>query len=286
MSGTDRTVRPVLGGPTVVLVAPQLGENIGFAARAMLNCGLTDLRLVRPRDGWPNPQAEAAASGALEVIAPVRVYDSTGEAVADLGRVYATTARRRDLEHVVVTPGQAAAEMRAHQANGESVGVGVLFGAERSGLNNDDVALADAAITVPLNPAFSSLNLGQAVLLVAYEWLRAGDDTPARARTDTGEPLATKEALLQLMRHLEQELDRAAFFRVPENRPAMVRALRVWLTRSAPTAQEVRTLHGVFTALSGHRLGGERRGQRRSPEGADTEDDSILARGRPPSDSS
>lgn len=261
MSGTDRTETPILGGPAVVLVAPQMGENIGFAARAMLNCGLTDLRLVRPRDGWPNPQAEAAAAGALEVLAPVRVFETTGEAVADLGRVYATTARRRDLEHVVVTPTQAAMEMREQQATGERAGV--LFGAERSGLHNDDVALSDAAITVPLNPAFSSLNLGQAVLLVAHEWFRAGDDTTARARTDTGEPLAPKEAVLRLMRHLEQALDRASFFKVPANRPAMVRALRVWLTRSAPTEQEVRTLHGVVTALSDYRLDGERRGQRR-----------------------
>lgn len=265
MSGTDRTETPIVGGPTVVLVAPQLGENIGFAARAMYNCGLTDLRLVRPRDGWPNPQAEAAAAGALDVLEPVQVYESTGEAVADLSRVYATTARRRDLEQVVVTPAQAATEMRSHQADGGRAGV--LFGAERSGLHNDDMALADAAITVPLNPAFSSLNLGQAVLLLAYEWFRSGDDTPVRVRTDTGEPLAPKEEVLRLMRHLEQALDRATFFKVPANRPAMVRALRVWLTRSAPTQQEVRTLHGVVTALGGHRLDGERRGQRRIPEG-------------------
>jgi len=269
MSGTDRSVTPILGGPAVVLVAPQLGENIGFAARAMVNCGLTDLRLVRPRDGWPSPQAEAAAAGALDVLAPVRVHETTGEAVADLSRVYATTARRRDLDQVVVTPGQAAAEMRALGADGGDAGV--LFGAERSGLHNDDMALADAAITVPLNPAFSSLNLGQAVLVVAYEWFRSGDDTPARTRTDTGEPQAPKEAVLRLMHHLEQALDRATFFKVPANRPAMVRALRVWLTRSAPTEQEARTLHGVVTALSGHRLDGERRGQRRLPQGGDSD---------------
>lgn len=264
MSGTDRTETPILGGPAVVLVAPQLGENIGFAARAMLNCGLTDLRLVRPRDGWPSDPAEAAAAGALEILEPVGVFDTTAEAVADLGRVYATTARQRDLEHSVVTPPQAVAELRACESDG--VRAGILFGGERSGLDNDDVALADALVTVPLNPAFSSLNLGQAVLLLAYEWFRAADDTPPRVRTDTGEPPATKEAVVALMRHLEQELDRASFFKVPQNRPAMVRALRVWLTRSAPTAQEARTLHGVLTALSGHRLGGIKRGQRRTTD--------------------
>ncbi len=261
MSGTDSTETPILGGPAVVLVTPQLGENIGFAARAMLNCGLTDLRLVKPRDGWPNDQAEAASAGALEQMPPVRVFDSTREAVADLNRVYATTARRRDQEQVVVTPPRAAAELRSHLAEGERAGM--LFGGERSGLNNDDVALADALITVPLNPAFSSLNLGQAVLLMSYEWFRVADETTPHVRIDTGEPQAEKEELLALMHHLEQELDRARFFKVPQNRPAMVRALRIWLTRSAPTAQEVRTLHGVLTALSGRRLGGKKRGERR-----------------------
>jgi len=264
MSGTNRSVTPILGGPAVVLVAPQMGENIGFAARAMLNCGLTDLRLVRPRDGWPSTPAAAAAAGARDVIDNARVFNATSEAIADLGHVYATTARRRDLEHMVVTPDGAALEMRAHEAAGERVGL--LFGAERSGLGNDDISLADAAITVPLNPAFSSLNLGQAVLLVAYAWFRSGDDTPARERADTGEPLANKEELVSLHRHLEQELARARFFKVEANRPAMARALRVWMTRSAPTSQEVRTLHGVITALTGYRLDGKRRGQRRDPE--------------------
>lgn len=278
MSGTDHTTTSILGGPAVVLVEPQLGENIGFAARAMLNCGLTDLRLVRPREGWPNAQAAAAASGALEQLEPVQVFGRTSDAVADLGWVCATSARRRDLEQVVLTPARAATELRAHQAAGERVGV--LFGPERAGLHNDDVALADTLITVPLNPAFSSLNLGQAVLLVAYEWFGAGDATATRARAGTGQPQATKEELVVLMRHLEEALDRAEFFRVPENRPAMVRALRVWLTRSAPTAQEVRTLHGALTALSDHRLGGQRRGQRHDKPHDQPHDFSQSAKGR------
>ena len=157
--------------PVVILVEPQLGENIGAVARAMLNCGLRKLRLVRPRDGWPNPTAEAMASGAIEVLKSAEVFEQTGDAVWDLNRLFATTARQRDLAKKVVTPKEAAKLF--FDTNFAGNNMGFLFGPERSGLVNDDIALADYVINVPLNPEFSSLNLAQAVLLVAYEWFQA-----------------------------------------------------------------------------------------------------------------
>ncbi len=161
--------------PAVILVRPQLGENIGMAARAMLNCGLSTLRLVSPRDGWPNERAQRAASGADIVLEKAEVFDSVGEAVADLERVIATTARNRELTQRILTPRHAAAEMRGWIGQGQ--GVGILFGPERTGLENDDMVHADTALSIPLNPQFSSLNMAQAVLLVAYEWSAAGDTT-------------------------------------------------------------------------------------------------------------
>jgi tRNA/rRNA methyltransferase len=206
MSGTDRSKKSDRvypghmkdgrakpgAGPAIILVEPQLGENIGTAARAMLNCGLVDLRLVRPRDGWPNRKAVAAASGADAVIENVRLFDSTAEAVADLSRVYATTARHRGQIKPVVTPRQAATEMRAALGRGEKTGV--LFGPERTGLHNDDIPLADTVLQVPLNPAFSSLNLAQAVLLIGYEWFQAGSGVPARQLVTNQTGLGSREA--------------------------------------------------------------------------------------------
>src|ERR671910_96217 len=154
--------------PTIILVRPQLGENIGMAARAMLNCGLSSLRLVAPRDGWPNPKAQRAASGADVVLDKAKVFDSVEAAVAGLGRVVATTARNRELSQRIVTPRRAATEMRGWAAEGDKVGI--LFGPERTGLTNDDMVQADTALSIPLNPQFSSLNIAQAVLLVSYEW--------------------------------------------------------------------------------------------------------------------
>ena len=260
MAGTDRTKRGTDGaanGPAIVLVAPQLAENIGTVARAMLNCGLTDLRLVRPRQGWPDPAAVPAASGADAVLDGARVFDRTEEAIADLARVFATTARLRDMVKPVATPREAAGTMRAAVQAGETVGV--LFGGERSGLDNDDVVLADTVITVPLNPSFSSLNLAQAVLLVGHEWFQAGAVEPLAGMDRGGEPLATKADLLNFFEHLEQELDQAEFFQVAEKRPTMVRALRNLFQRTQPTDQEIRSLHGVVTALSGRRKGGRPR---------------------------
>jgi tRNA/rRNA methyltransferase len=262
MAGTDSTRQPAAGGgPVVILVAPQLGENVGTAARAMLNCGLTELRLVRPRDGWPNPKARAAASGADIVIDGTRIYDTTEVAIADLQHVHATTVRPRGMVKPVLTPRAAAAELRARIAAGARAGI--LFGPERAGLDNDDVALAESIITAPLNPAFGSLNLAQAVLLVAYEWFQAGleESIHAPAPAAPVAPVARQDDLQRLYAHLEQELDAAGFFRVPDKRPGMVRNIRAMLARANLTDQEVRTLHGIVTALSGRRLGGKARGR-------------------------
>lgn len=250
MAGTDRTQEPVKdGGPAIILVDPQLGENIGMVARAMLNCGLTELRLVRPRDGWPSEKAEAAASGALEVIEGARLFETTEAALADLQRVYATTARPRGMVKPVVTPGQAATELRESAAMGERSGL--LFGPERSGLVNDDIALADAVLSVPLNPAFSSLNLAQAVLLVGHAWFMAADNTEARRlELGVGET-ASKAELVNFFTRLEAALDETGFLYPPEKRPTMVRNLRNLFHRIAPTEGEVNTLHGIISALRG-----------------------------------
>lgn len=256
MAGTDHRRRMSSGGPAIILVEPQLGENIGAAARAMFNCGLTELRLVRPRDGWPSEKAVAMASGADVVLDNAQLFDSVEAAIADLRRVYATTARDRFMVKRVVTPRQAAGEMRRFVAAGE--GCGILFGPERAGLVNDHVSLADTVLSVPLNPAFSSLNLGQAVLLVGYEWFAAGEAAPAELMQTGHSRPGTKEELLGFLAHLEEELDRSGFMRTKEKRPSMVRNLRNLFQRAQCTEQELRTLHGVVTALAGPR-------QRRAP---------------------
>ena len=253
MSGTDISQNTLGGGPVVILVDPQLGQNIGMVARAMLNCGLEELRLVRPRDGWPNSAAESAAAGADVVLEKTRLFDTTAEAVADLRRVYATTARPRGMIKPVVTPRQAAAELRAAQAQGtgaEGTRAGVIFGPERSGLVNDDIALADAVLSVPLNPAFASLNLAQAVFVVGYEWLIAGSGVPARELSLGATRPATKAELIGLFERLEAALDARGFLYPVEKRPTMVRNLRNLFQRAALTEQEVRTLHGIVSLLT------------------------------------
>ncbi len=254
MAGTDRTKSVARGGPAVVLVDPQLGENIGMVARAMLNCGLGDLRLVRPRDGWPNPAAENAASGATEVLARARLFYTLGDAIADLDRLYAATARPRDLTKPVVTPRQAALELRQGEAAGRATGL--LFGPERSGLTSDDVALADAVVQVPLNPAFSSLNLAQAVLLLGYEWFQSAAEAPARRLPMGFSRPATKAELLNFFQRLEAALDDSGFLHPPERRPAMVRNLRSLFARADLSEQEVRSLHGIVSALTGKKRRG------------------------------
>lgn len=251
MAGTDRTKNELAApspGPAVILVAPQLGENIGTAARAMLNFGLTDLRIVRPRDGWPSERARAAASGADIVIDNVRLFDRTEDAVAGLDYVVATTARARDMVKPIFTPETAAARMREAFAGGGRAGL--LFGPERTGLENDDLALADALMMVPVNPAFASLNLAQCVLLMSYEWHKAGDTTEAERIEYQQTRPANKEELLGFFEHLEGELDRFGFLKPPEKRPSMVRNLRNMFQRAGLTEQEVRTLRGVVAALT------------------------------------
>jgi|APTNR8051073442_1049403.scaffolds.fasta_scaffold17162_2 tRNA/rRNA methyltransferase len=261
MAGTDRGAGPHAAAgerpqPAIILVEPQLGENVGMVARAMLNCGLSELRLVNPREPWPNAKAEAAASGADVVLAHARVFASTEEAIADLAHVYATTARSRDMVKRVVTPRQAAAELRGQARRGERAGI--LFGKEAKGLHNDDVALAEAIVAAPLNPAFSSLNLAMAVLLVAYEWVVAPAAETATPDPDQGAGQmvigkdtrpAGRAELLGLFGHLEAELDACGFLRVAEKRPGMVRNLRNIFVRAGLTEQEVRTLRGVIACL-------------------------------------
>jgi tRNA/rRNA methyltransferase len=197
--------------PVIILVEPQLAENIGTAARAMLNCGLTEMRLVSPKPDWPSERARITSSGAESVLEAAGVFRSVAEATADLQRVYASTGRTRDLVKRVMTPPAAIAEMRAAVGAGERVGV--LFGPERSGLTNDDVAVVDAVLQVPLNPNFHSLNLAQAVLIVGYEWIKAGDETPAEALHAGGEPPATQGHLMSFLNRLETELDACGFLR-------------------------------------------------------------------------
>lgn len=233
----------------IVLVKPQLGENIGMVARAMWNCGLKDLRLVSPRDGWPSEKARASASGADIVIDNAQVFDSTEDAIADLQHVLATTARLRDMTKDVYTPESATEDMRARVQAGNRCGV--MFGPEASGLENDDIALADAAVTVPLNPEFTSLNLAQAVLLIGYEWIKLADKTPSHEfkMPDDTRP-ATRDEVLMMMEHLESELDARGFLRPPEKRPIMVRNIRNVFWRAGFTEKEVRTFRGIISALT------------------------------------
>ena len=256
MAGTDRGQGAAAGGPAVILVRPQMGENIGAAARAMLNFGLTDLRIVAPRDGWPNVKAVNAASGAIEVIDGVRVFDSAAQAITDLNHVFATTARPRDMLKPVTTPRAAVADMRAWDAAGERSGL--LFGRETMGLDNDTLTLADAIIEVPTSPAFASLNLAQAVLLIGYEWLLSAVEPaepvirPGRTRP------ATRAELQTFFDHLERELDACGFLRNKEKRPTMVRNIRNLFLRTGLFEQELRTLHGIVSELShGPRSGDE-----------------------------
>lgn len=234
--------------PVIILVNPQLGENIGTAARAMYNGGLTQLRLVRPKMGWPNPHAIQPAAGALSVLQNVEVFETVAEAIADLQGVFATTARTRDMAKPVHTPRQAAAAMHARHAQQERIGI--LFGPERTGLHNEDLSFADTLITVPLNPAYTSLNLAQAVLLIAYEWFQLTQQAAeVTAQLHAEHILAPKEELLGLFQHLEGELDRSGFLRVAHKRPTMVRNLRNIFLRASLNAQEVRTLRGVISDL-------------------------------------
>jgi tRNA/rRNA methyltransferase len=236
----------VTEAPVIVLVRPQLGENIGKAARAMLNFGLVEMRLVSPRDGWPNPQAGPAASGADVVLEKAVVFESVAEAVADCAHVYATTVRKRGVTKPVVTPEEAARAI--HAGPGRSA---ILFGPERSGLETDDVALARSIITVPINPEFGSLNLAQAVILVAYEWSKHVD-LAQPPETELPEP-APQDELEGMISQLDVMLEEAGFYFPPDKIPTTRRTLRTLLTKPGWSSQEVRTVRGVLSALANPR---------------------------------
>jgi tRNA/rRNA methyltransferase len=238
---------PPAGAPVIVLVRPQLGENVGTAARAMHNFGLTELRLVEPKCGWPSVKALQAASGATEILNRLRTFTRVEDAVADLEVLFATTARPRDLPKRVLSAASAAREARA--ALRENRKVGVLFGPERTGLSNDDLIFADAVLSVPLNPDFSSLNLAQAVLLVGYEWFQAGAPAPLR-QASAPSRRATKGELDQLVEHLVGELDAADFFRTADRRQSMVRTLKVIVQRADLHEADVHLLRGVIKSLA------------------------------------
>ncbi len=231
-------------GPAIVLVRPQLGENIGKAARAMLNFGLTDLRLVNPRDGWPNPAAGPAASGADAVLEQAQVFDSVAEAVADCPFVFATTVRKRGLVVPVVTPEEAAREIRTHE--GASA---ILFGAERSGLETDEVAFAGKIVTVPVNPEFRSLNLAQAVMLLAYEWSK-GEKLAIPTRSEEVEPRAEQAHLEGLIGQLYDALEAVDYFHPPDRTPATRNTLRTIMTKADWSTREIQALRGVVRALA------------------------------------
>jgi len=237
--------------PAVILCRPQLGENIGAAARAMMNFGLHDLRLVKPRDGWPNPAAEAMATGATRILDEAKVFETAAQAVGDLVRVWATTARQRYMLKPAQTPRHAAQDMRTAAARGDAVGV--LFGPERTGLDNDEVSLADTVLAIPANPELSSLNLAQAVLVMGYEWFQAGDDSPAEEIREGRTRPATKEELEGFFGHLIGELDECGFLRNQQHRPIMVRNIRNMFLRAGLFEQEVRTLRGIVTCLTNGR---------------------------------
>lgn len=244
--------------PAIVLVRPQLGENIGKAARAMLNFGLTDMRLVAPRDGWPNPSAGPAASGADIVLEQARVFDTVAEAVADCPFVYATTVRKRGLVVPVVSPEEAAREI--HTQIGASA---ILFGAERSGLETDEVALAGKIVTVPVNSEFRSLNLAQAVMLLAYEWSKLLTLT-VPTLGDEAEPRAEHAHLEGLIGQLFDALDKADYFHPPDRTPATKNTIRTILTKAGWSAREVQAMRGIVRALEEGRLRQPRSSSNRS----------------------
>jgi TrmH family RNA methyltransferase len=248
-------IGPIGNSPVVILVRPQLADNIGAAARAMANGGLFHLRLVAPRDGWPQETAWRNASGAQRILEQLTVCESVAEAVADLHHVYATCPRPRHIVKTVLTARGGAAEMR--QACARGLRAGLMFGPERAGLDNDDMAAADALIRYPLNPAFTSVNLAQAVMVMAYEWWQSADDTVPRDLMTNESGVATKGELGNFMVHLVDQLDACGFLRNAPKRPGMVRNLWHLFQRGEVTQQELRTLHGVVTELAiGRRVRG------------------------------
>ena len=254
--GMGADLGPIGNSPVVILVRPQLADNIGAVARAMANGGLFHLRLVAPRDGWPQERAWRQASGADRILDSLTLHATVAEAVADLHHVYATCPRPRHIIKPVLTARGAAAELRA--VCGRDLRAGLLFGPERAGLDNDDMAHADALVRYPLNPAFMSLNLAQAVMVLAYEWWTAADETAPRHLMTNETTIATKGELENFLGHLTAELDASGFLRNLPKRPGMVRNIRHLFQRGEVTEQELRTLHGMVTELA---LGRRQRGR-------------------------
>ena len=258
-AGTDKT-RNWSGGPApiIVLVEPQLGENIGATARAMANFGLSLLRIVNPRQAWPNDKARMMAAGADRILDGAELYDTLEGAIADCDFVLATTARAHDQAKVVIGPADAAAEIAPRIAAGERVAI--MFGRERNGLENDEVALADRIVTLSVNPAFASLNLAQAVVIVAYEWFKLASGARLPFVMPEKSKPAPKQQLLAFFAALERELEKVEFFRPPDKRETMQINLRNIFSRMAPTQQDIQTLHGVVTAIAEGRKGPARGG--------------------------
>ncbi len=258
MTGRDggADLFPVGNTPVVVLVRPQLADNVGAVARAMANGGLFHLRLVAPRDGWPQEKAWRNSSGADRLLDAATVHETVADAVADLHRVFATCPRPRHIVKPVLTARGAAAELR--EICGRGLRAGLLFGPERAGLDNDDMACADALVRYPLNPAFMSLNLAQAVMVMAYEWWTAADQTVPKTLMTNETQVATKGRLENFLAHLVDQLDASGFLRNAPKRPGMIRNIRHLFERGEVTEQELRTLHGVVTELA---IGRRQRGR-------------------------
>lgn len=258
-AGTDKTrTWVVTPAPVVILVEPQLGENIGAAARVMANFGLSRLRLVKPKQAWPNPKARIMAAGADRILDAAELYDTLPAAIADCTFVAATTARAHDQAKPVFSPEECARRITPRVAAEETVAI--VFGRERNGLENDEVGLADCIITFPVNPAFASLNLAQAVALVAYEWFKCGASGALPFAMPEKSRAAPKEQLLAFFTNLERELERVEFFRPAEKRETMVINLRNIFARMQPTQQDIQTLHGVIMAIAEGRKGPARGG--------------------------
>ncbi len=236
---------------SIILSHPQMGENIGTAARAMLNFGLTDLRLVSPRDGWPNDRAITTAAGAFDQMQNVQVFDNFSDAIADCHYVFATTARARDMVKPVYSPSDAVTETKKRKA--EKQNVAIAFGAERTGLLNEEICQCQAILTFPVNPDFASLNLGQAVLVMAYEYMKSTHETPDPSLNISENPPAPQREIDSFLTRLEADLENKRFFRSEGLKPTMIRNIKNIFTRADITDQEVRTLHGILSALRGNK---------------------------------
>lgn len=248
MAGSNRQRPLIAEGPAIILVEPQLGENIGMVARAMANFGLGELRLVNPRDGWPNEKARAAASRADHVVDGASVFEDLRDALADLNFVYATTARPRDNFKPVRGPVEAGRQLRVRHRAGQRTGI--LFGRERFGLDGEEVGLADEIVTFPVNPGFASLNIAQAALLMAYEWMKSGLERETDTAFSRPEMTPAPKAALQgLLDHLEGALEVRGYFRPPSKKPRMLDNLRSVLTRPGFSEEEIRMLRGVVASL-------------------------------------